>query len=85
MPVMEQKSLKQSIIGEQKNDAECRAAVEFLKFGKMMVADGFGRAEVETVCEHALVDENDIFLWDRWYDQRRQTLQSVVCAKEAES
>ena len=26
-----------------------------------MVADGFGRAEVETVCEHALVDENDIF------------------------
>ena len=61
MPVMEQKSLKQRIIGEQKNDAECRAAVEFLKSGKMMVADGFGRAEVETVCEHALVDENDIF------------------------
>ena len=37
MPVMEQKSLKQRIIGEQKNDAECRAAVEFLKCGKMMV------------------------------------------------
>ena len=58
----------------------------FLKSGKMMVADGFGRAEVETVCEHALVDENDIFLWDRWYDQRRQRhFNRLFCVKEAES
>ena len=51
-----------------------------------MVADGFGCAEVETVCEHALVDENDIFLWDRWYDQRRQRhFNRLFCVKEAES